>query len=308
MIDHEKDPSDDRFTSSVMVFFVSLSVSRLFSRAQMSSPPCKMLWFQNDTPDVAGRSSTGGNWIEQSSEVSEIRFASFFSVPEDGMFWTLGLQYCLLSSSRVRRHSVTLVGRHGVVLLSWPHTDGCCRLADLGLSSLLAAAIGCSYTTQSLFYLPRRLQQPSNLPSSVPIHKKNDALSAEKRDRLSLQPLEDSLQFQRWACLQNVLLVCLDAHSSCMMAVSVDTSIVTGSQPFLAGGLSHERIWHGWTPRTIVLQTDLVYIDVVHTLLVTSDCLSYECGLDQCLTCLALVMRICRDLESRILLAFKRDP
>jgi hypothetical protein len=61
MIDHEKDPSDDRFTSSVMVFFVSLSVSRLFSRAQMSSPPCKMLWFQNDTPDVAGRSSTGGN-------------------------------------------------------------------------------------------------------------------------------------------------------------------------------------------------------------------------------------------------------
>jgi len=165
--------------------------------------------------------------------------------------------------------------------------DGCCRLADLGLSSLLAATIGCSYTTQSLFYLPRRLQQPSNLPSSVPIHKKNDALSAEKRDRLPLLPLEDSLQFHRWVCLQNVLFVCLDAHSSRMMAVSVDTSIVTGSQPSLAGGLSLERIWHGWTPITIVLQTDLVYIDVVHTLLVTSDCLSYECGLDQCLTCLS---------------------
>jgi hypothetical protein len=72
-----------------------------------------------------------------------------------------------------------------------------------------------------------------------------------------------------------------------MMAVSVDISIVTGSEPSLAGGLSLERIWHGWTPITIVLQTDLVYIDVVHTLLVTSDCLSYECGLDQCLTCLS---------------------
>jgi hypothetical protein len=32
--------------------------------------------------------------------------------------------------------------------------------------------------------------------------------------------------------------------------------------------LSLELIWYGWTPRTIVVQTDLAYIDVVETLLV----------------------------------------
>jgi hypothetical protein len=139
---------------------------------------------------------------------------------------------------------------------------GCCRLADLRLSSSLAAAIGCSYTSQSLFYLPGRFQRPSNPRAFGPIHKKNHALSAEKRDRLSLQPLEDSLHFQRWARLQNALVICLDAHSSRMMAVSVDTSIVTGSQPFLAGA--------------VVARTDLVWLNS------QNDCRSNGSGLHRC--------------------------